>query len=81
MILDLESRNLPKGLLVQECKDLRARVRELERVLALVSTDIAQDILEDPCGSHDRAKSGFVRLTTAVLPQIRTALAQKAGET
>lgn len=62
----------------------RARAREdlLERALYVVSTDLAQDALEDPFGNEERAKAGWFRLGRGAVEAVRAALSPdaKGGE-
>jgi hypothetical protein len=72
-----------KSELLERYSTLRSRVAELEAALLEVSTDLAQDCLEDPMGNADRERGGFYRLSVATWKRARTALscaAQPRGE-
>jgi hypothetical protein len=53
---------------------LRARVEELRSALLDVSTDLAQDRLEDPMGNAEREAGGFYRLSVATWRRARVAI-------
>ncbi len=55
---------------------------ELRTVLMVISTDLAQDCLEDPVGYYEREKSGFYRLGKGAVLALKAALATPGpGET
>jgi hypothetical protein len=51
-----------------------ARARKLEETLMAVSTDIAQDALEDPIGHDERKRAGWYRLFAGTMGAVRSAL-------
>jgi hypothetical protein len=53
---------------------LKARVKECEAALKAVSTDIAQDALEDPIGHDERKRAGWYRLFEGTMVGVRSAL-------
>lgn len=52
----------------------RAEARRLRETLLAVSTDLAQDALEDPIGHAERRAGGFVRLAASQADAIQMAL-------
>ncbi len=48
--------------------------------LLAVSTDNAQDALEDPMGHADRERAGFYRIGLGAMNAVRAALGPRAGE-
>lgn len=54
--------------------ELAAEAQRLRGVLLSISTDLAQDALEDPCGHADRRAAGFVRLAASQADALQEAL-------
>lgn len=59
---------------VAELGAVTAKLTKLRAAALVVTTDIAQDILEDPCGSSDREKAGFHRVAVAAVARLNEAL-------
>jgi hypothetical protein len=57
-----------------ERDEARARAGRLEDALKAVSTDIAQDALEDPIGHDERKRAGWYRLFEGTMSAVRSAL-------
>jgi hypothetical protein len=51
-----------------------ALLYELHMAALVVSTDLAQDALEDPIGNHEREKDGWRRLSVAAATRLANAL-------
>lgn len=68
--------NVPLPVLLERtaAPGLAAAFDKLRAAALVVTTDIAQDILEDPCGSADREKEGFHRVAVTAVDRLNQAL-------